>query len=48
VLAGPFPGFILGEADDSAGRMALDMEYLEQLGKADRLGPWMIEAQRIQ
>jgi HD-like signal output (HDOD) protein/CheY-like chemotaxis protein len=48
VLAGPFPGFIVGEADASAGRMALDMEYLEQLGKADRLGPWMIEAQRIQ
>jgi hypothetical protein len=47
VLAGPFPGFILGEADDNAGRMAFDMDYLQRLGKADRLGIWMIEASQV-
>ena len=47
VLAGPFPGFALGEADDSAGRMALDMGYLTQLGKQDRLGIWMIESSQV-
>jgi HD-like signal output (HDOD) protein len=47
VLAGPFPGFTLGEAGDRAGRMALDMGYLTQLGKQDRLGVWMIEASQV-
>jgi HD-like signal output (HDOD) protein len=47
VLAGPFPGFTLGEVDDNAGRMAFDMPYLERLGKADRLGIWMIEASQV-
>ena len=47
VLAGPFPGFILGEADDNAGRMPLDMGYLGQLGKQDRLGTWMIESNQV-
>jgi len=47
VLAGPFPGFTLGEADDNAGRMAFDMGYLEKLGKADRLGLWMVEAAQV-
>ena len=47
VLAGPFPGFILGEAGDDAGRMALDMSYLSQLGKQDRLGIWMIESNQV-
>jgi len=48
VLAGPFPGFVLGEADENAGRMAFDMEYLSRLGKDDRLGIWMIEAGQVQ
>jgi HD-like signal output (HDOD) protein/CheY-like chemotaxis protein len=47
VLAGPFPGFTLGEAGDNAGRMALDMGYLSQLGKQDRLGTWMIESNQV-
>lgn len=47
VLAGPFPGFTLGEADDHAGRMPLDMGYLSQLGKQDRLGIWMIESNQV-
>ena len=47
VLAGPFPGFTLGEAGDNAGRMPLDMGYLTQLGKQDRLGIWMIEARQV-
>ena len=46
-LAGPFPGFILGEADDNAGRMPLDMAYLGLLGKQDRLGSWMIESGKV-
>ena len=47
VLAGPFPGFTLGEAGDNAGRMPLDMSYLSQLGKQDRLGIWMIESNQV-
>lgn len=47
VLAGPFPGFWLGEADENVGRMALDMDYLTGLMKNDRLGLWMIEAQKV-
>jgi HD-like signal output (HDOD) protein/CheY-like chemotaxis protein len=47
VLAGPFPGFTLGEVNDGAGRMPLDMGYLSQLGKQDRLGTWMIEARQV-
>ncbi len=47
VLAGPFPGFGVGEDDGSAGRMPLDMGYLTQLGKEDRLGIWMIEARQV-
>jgi HD-like signal output (HDOD) protein/CheY-like chemotaxis protein len=48
VLAGPFPGFTLGEGNGEAGRMPLDMGYLTQLGKQDRLGVWMIEARQVQ
>jgi hypothetical protein len=47
VLAGPFPGFALGEISNSVGRMALDMEHLDRLGKDERLGAWMIEAQKV-
>ena len=47
VLAGPFPGFVQGEADENAGHMAFDMEYLARLGKDDRLGIWMTEAGQV-
>jgi len=47
VLAGPFPGFSLGEANDAVGRMALDMDYLNSLRAQDRLGGWMIEASQV-
>jgi HD-like signal output (HDOD) protein len=46
-LAGPFPGFTLGEPDDGAGRMALSMSYLDSLGQQDKLGSWMIEAGQV-
>jgi HD-like signal output (HDOD) protein/CheY-like chemotaxis protein len=44
VLAGPFPAYAaLGEHGE-VGRLALDMQYLEGMGRTSSLPGWMMEA----